>query len=77
MNIKAPILTWWWACPVKRCCLTAITHMQAKVDGLTAPEHAAHDAFHYDEGEVKRAVNKRKQALRRKHGNLPSLREET
>lgn len=54
-----------------------LAHMQAKVDGLTAPEHGAHDVFHYDEGKVKRAVKKRMQTLRGKHGNLPSQMEET
>ena len=35
--------------------------------------HENHDAFHYDEVEVKKAVNKKKKALAVKHGNQSSL----
>ena len=52
------------------------THMQAKLSGAAASSHIAHDGFHYDELEVKRAVNKRKASLRKKHGDLRSLKGE-
>ncbi|MBC7992024.1 MAG: hypothetical protein H7Z15_02110 [Rhizobacter sp.] len=52
------------------------THFTAKQNGQPDAEHAMHDAFHYDDRKVKEAVNKRKAALRKKHGNLPSLKEE-
>jgi len=52
------------------------THFTAKQKGLPDKDHAMHDAFHYDDHKVKEAVNKRKAALRKKHGNLPSLKEE-
>jgi hypothetical protein len=51
-------------------------HFKAKQQGLPVEQHAVHDAYHYDELKVKEAVNKRKTALRKKHGNLPSLKEE-
>lgn len=51
-------------------------HMKAKLAGLPASEHEAHDAFHYDENEVRQAVNRRKAALRKKFGSLPSLKDE-
>ncbi len=51
-------------------------HFIAKQQGLPDTDHAMHDAFHYDESNVRNAVNKRKTALRKKHGNLLSLREE-
>lgn len=51
-------------------------HMLAKHQGLTASEHQQHDAFHYGEDDVRKAVNKRKASLRKKHGALSSLREE-
>lgn len=52
------------------------THMLAKQQGSNAETHFDHDAFHYDEDKVKKAVNKRKASLRKKYGNLPSLKEE-
>jgi hypothetical protein len=52
------------------------THFTAKQKGLPDKDHAMHDAFHYDDYKVKEAVNKRKAALRKKYGNLPSLKEE-
>lgn len=51
-------------------------HMFAKHAGASEDAHANHDAFHYDEKEVKSAVNKRKARLRAKYGNLASLKEE-
>ena len=51
-------------------------HMQAKLTNQPSSSHAHHDAYHYDENKVRKAVNKRKAALRKKHGNLPSLKEE-
>lgn len=53
-----------------------LAHMKAKLEGLPPSQHESHDAFHYDESSVKKAVNKRKAALRKKYGNLPSLKEE-
>jgi len=53
-----------------------LAHMQAKADGLRPEHHATHDAFHYDETEVRAAVNRRKTSLRKKYGNLPTLQEE-
>lgn len=52
-------------------------HMNAKVQGLPETQHADHQAFHYTETEVLTAVNKRKAILRKKYGDLPSLKEET
>lgn len=52
------------------------THFMAKQKGLPDSDHTMHDAFHYDDEEVKRAVNKRKAALCKKYGNLSSLKEE-
>ncbi|WP_184042019.1 hypothetical protein, partial [Chitinivorax tropicus] len=51
-------------------------HMEAKLRRSPPSEHTAHDAFHYTEDEIKKAVNKRKKLLREKHGNLPTLKEE-
>lgn len=48
-------------------------HFKAKHDELPENSHAMHDAFHYDESAVRAAVNKRKAALRKKHGDLASL----
>jgi hypothetical protein len=53
-----------------------LAHMQAKLDNLPAEQHAMHDAFHYDDHEVRAAVNRRKASLRTKFGERPSLREE-
>lgn len=52
------------------------SHFKAKHEELPDTDHATHDAFHYGDTEVKEAVNKRKIALRKKHGNLVSLKEE-
>ena len=51
--------------------------MEAKVGNLGAANHALHDAFHYSESEVQVAVNKRKASLRKKHGDLQSLKSES
>lgn len=51
-------------------------HMLAKHAGTSEDTHTEHDAFHYDEQEVKSAVNKRKTRLRVKYGSLASLKEE-
>lgn len=51
-------------------------HMLAKLKNLPPEQHAHHNAIHYDEAAVKTAVNKRKASLRKKHGNLPSLKAE-
>lgn len=51
-------------------------HLIAKRDKLTDDKHAEHEAFHYDDDEVKNAVNKRKTSLRKKYGELPSLKAE-
>jgi hypothetical protein len=48
-------------------------HAEAHLRGLPESDHKDHDALHYDEAAVKKAVNKRKESLRKKHGNLPSL----
>jgi hypothetical protein len=48
-------------------------HAEARLRDLPESDHRDHDAIHYDESEVKRAVNKKKAALRKKHGNVPSL----
>jgi hypothetical protein len=53
-----------------------LAHMQAKLNDLPAGQHARHDAFHYDENDVRAAVNRRKSSLRKKYGDLPSLRTE-
>lgn len=51
----------------------AAKHAEARASSLADDEHASHEAIHYGEVEVKAAVNKRKAALRKKHGNLSSL----
>ena len=51
--------------------------MEAKVGNLGAANHALHDAFHYSESEVQIAVNKRNASLRKKHGDLQSLKSES
>lgn len=51
-------------------------HFKAKKEELPDREHAMHDAFHYGDDEVKAAVNRRKTTLRKKYGNLLSLKEE-
>jgi hypothetical protein len=51
-------------------------HMKARLTSAQPSEHAAHDAFHYDESDVKKAVNKRKAVLSKKYGNLSSLKAE-
>jgi hypothetical protein len=55
----------------------AENHAEARLMGRPEKDHRDHDAIHYDEAEVKKAVNKRKASLRTKHGNLPSLAHET
>lgn len=51
-------------------------HMRARLQGLQSEQHAKHDAFHYGEDEVRKAVNKRKTSLRRRYGNTASLKNE-
>ena len=51
-------------------------HAEARLSDAAESKHAAHDAFHYGEAEVKAAVNKRKAALRAKYGNLTNLKTE-
>lgn len=51
-------------------------HMDARQQNLPPSAHADHKAFHYAESRVRSAVNARKASLRKKHGNLPSLKEE-
>jgi len=53
-----------------------MSHLIAKRDSLPDNKHAEHKAFHYDDDEVKTAVNKRKASLRKKYGELPSLKAE-
>lgn len=55
---------------------SARQHAQALLSGTAdkPSTHTDHKAqFHYDEAEVKKAVNKKKAALRAKHGNQPNL----
>lgn len=52
------------------------SHLLAKQENLSAEKHSDHDAFHYEDSELKKAVNKRKSSLRKKHGALSSLKEE-
>jgi hypothetical protein len=52
-------------------------HLKARYNNLPDNEHAAHKAIHYDEDDVRKAVNKRKARLRKKYGSLPSLKDET
>jgi hypothetical protein len=52
------------------------THMDARKDRRPSKDHEKHDAYHYDEADVKAAVNRRKAKLRSKHGSLPGLKEE-
>jgi hypothetical protein len=47
-------------------------HAIARLDG-GGISHDKHDAFHYGEEEVKRAVNKKKKTLIRKHGTRSTL----
>lgn len=57
----------------------AAQHAQALATGTAADPstHANHTVqFHYDEAEVKAAVNKKKARLSADHGNLPNLRNE-
>lgn len=52
-------------------------HMIARDKGLQEAEHAKHDAFHYDESQVRAAVNARKAKLRVKYGeHIAGLKEE-
>lgn len=51
-------------------------HMKARLQNLLPSDHMDHQAFHYNESEVRKAVNRRKASLRKKHGNLPSLKAE-
>lgn len=58
---------------------SAAQHAQALISGTAdnPSTHTDHKAqFHYDEAEVKAAVNKKKTALRSKNGNLPNLKHE-
>ncbi len=51
-------------------------HMKARLENLPPADHEDHKAFHYAENEVRKAVNRRKASLRKKHGKLPSLKDE-
>ena len=51
-------------------------HMDARQQNLPPSAHTEHKAFHYAENRVRSAVNARKASLRKKHGNLPSLKGE-
>jgi hypothetical protein len=51
-------------------------HLIAKLNSLPDDKHAEHKAYHYDDDEVRKAVNKRKASLRKKYGDLPSLKAE-
>lgn len=44
---------------------------------LQDTEHAKHECYHYNDDEVKAAVNKRKASLRKVFGSIASLKEET
>jgi len=60
---------------------SAREHAAAVVSGTTANSathinHKLQSNLHYQEGDVKGAVNQRKAALREKYGNLPSLQAE-
>jgi len=48
-------------------------HVKALLDETGPETHAEHAAIHYNEAEVKAAVNKRKASLRNKHGALKTL----
>jgi hypothetical protein len=52
---------------------SAAQHAAARSSGAAETEHRDHDAIHYNDGEIKMAVNKRKASLRKRHGNLASL----
>jgi hypothetical protein len=47
-------------------------HAEAKLSGQKN-DHTEHDAFHYDDTEVTRAVNKKKKSLIARHGKLTTL----
>jgi hypothetical protein len=55
---------------------SAEQHAKARFGKSEASTHAEHKAIHYEEQEVKDAVNKRKRSLIKKHGNLESLKAE-
>src|SRR3990167_7265949 len=48
-------------------------HAQVRLTGGTDSDHGGHSSFHYNEQDVKKAVNKRKRALSKKYGSMPSL----
>jgi hypothetical protein len=53
-------------------------HMNARLSQLPQQSHTIHDAYHYQDSELKSAVNSRKRKLRSKFGeNIQSLRAET
>lgn len=51
-------------------------HAQSQIDRSADSNHAEHFAYHYNEAEVKAAVNARKESLVRKHGSMASLQAE-
>lgn len=51
-------------------------HAEAQLGSGEEASHREHAAFHYDEEEVRVAVNKRFTSLRRKFGELAVLKEE-
>jgi len=52
------------------------THAQSQLNRSADSSHAEHFAYHYNEAEVKTAVNARKKSLARKHGSIASLQAE-
>jgi hypothetical protein len=55
----------------------ALKHAESLLTRASEAEHRDHEAFHYTEVQVKAAVNKRKAAMRRRHGNLQTLAHES
>nr|WP_244993954.1 hypothetical protein [Pseudomonas viridiflava] len=51
-------------------------HAEARLSGLDEKKHRVHNAFHYNEAEVKSFVNKRKRSLAKKYGALSTLKVE-
>lgn len=51
-------------------------HAEARLQGSAGSLHSDHKAFHYNDKEISKAVNKRKSSLAKKHGELPTLKRE-
>ena len=64
-------------CPAYHPSGSLAAHMKAKLNELPASDHLDHKGFHYPESDVRVAVNRRKSSLRKKHGALVSLRNES